>query len=122
MTTAAVSTDLQAQAMECLEEARRAGVALSAHVRSRGLDLRRIYDALAQLRRRGIVAPAPKRVRKPTAAAAGSMRFAKVEIRPAPRLAALRLHLTLANGRGAELEIEDLGQLSRIVTALECAG
>lgn len=121
MRTAAVLTELQAQAMECLEEARRADVALSAHVRSRGLDLRRIYDAIAQLRRRGIVAPAPKPARKSSALTAGSMRFAKVEL-PTPRSASLRLHLRLANGRGAELEIEDLGQLSRIVAALECAG
>ena len=117
MTTTTVLTEMQAQAIECLEGARSAGVALSAHVRSRGLDLRRIYDAIAQLRRRGIVPPAPRRLQKPTASV--PVRFAKVDVRPVVVAASLRLRLTLANGRRAELEIEDLGQLSRVVTALE---
>lgn len=115
MTTTPELTDIQAQALECLEGARAAGVALSAHVRSRGLALRRIYDAIAQLRRRGIVPPAPGRLRKPTV----PVRFAKVEVRPVP--SPLRLRLTLANGRRAEIEVVDPGQLTQIVVALECA-
>jgi hypothetical protein len=87
-------------------------------VRSRGLELRRIYDAIAQLRRRGIVPPAPKRVRKRISAALQPVRFAKVEVRAAVARS-LRLRLMLANGRRAEIEIEDLAQLSRVVTALE---
>ncbi|MDY0068123.1 MAG: hypothetical protein RBS02_17285 [Steroidobacteraceae bacterium] len=112
-------TEMQAQALECLEGARSAGVALSGHVRSRGLNLRGIYDAIAQLRRRGIVPPAPRRVRKRVAAASTPVRFAKVEVRSAP--APLRLRLLLGNGRGAELEVEDPEQLSRIVAALEAS-
>jgi hypothetical protein len=81
MTTSPALTELQAQAIECLEGARTAGVALSAHVRSRGLNLRGIYDAIAQLRRRGIVSPTPRRVKKRGAAA--PLRFARVEVRPA---------------------------------------
>lgn len=121
MTTSPVLTERQAQAMECLEGARVAGVALSTHVRSRGLDLRRIHDAIAQLRRRGIVPAAPQRVRQRPAAVAVPMRFAKVEVRPAPIPASLRLRLTLANGRCAQIELEGLGQLSRIIAALESA-
>lgn len=121
MTTTLTKT--QAQALECLEGARTAGVALSEHVRSRGLELRKIYDAIAQLRRRGIVPPAPRRVRKRVAVAPTPVRFAKVEVRPATMTAAapLRLRLMLGNGRGAELEVEDLEQLSRIVAALEAS-
>lgn len=115
MTTTPELTEIQAQALECLEGARAAGVALSAHVRSRGLELRRIYDAIAQLRRRGIVPPAPGRLRKP----AVPVRFAKVEVRPVP--SPLRLRLTLANGRRAELEVVDPGQLTQVIAALECA-
>lgn len=118
MTTTPTLTELQAQAIECLEEARSAGVALSEHVRSRGLHLRGIYDAIAQLRRRGIVPPAPKRVKKPMSAASTPVRFAKVEVR-ALGSASLHLRLILANGRRAEIELEDLAQLSRLVAALE---
>lgn len=117
MTTTAALTAIQAQAMECLEEARAAGVTLSTHVRSRGLNLRGIYDAIAQLRRRGIVAPASPRMKK--RAAAAPLRFARVALRPAVVVPALRLRLTLRNGRGVELEIEDPQQLSRIIAALE---
>lgn len=80
MTTPAL-TEMQAQAIECLEGARSAGVALSAHVRSRGLNLRGIYDAIAQLRRRGIVPPAPRRMKRRPATVPA--RFARVEVRPA---------------------------------------
>lgn len=117
MTKSAVLTEMQAQAIECLEEARSAGVALSAHVRSRGLNLRGIYDAIAQLRRRGIVPPAPRRARK--RASLVPVRFAKVEGRPAAAARSWCVRLTLANGRRAELEIADLEQLSRLVAALE---
>lgn len=118
MTTPAL-TQMQAQAIECLEGARSAGVALSAHVRARGLHLRSIYDAIAQLRRRGIVAAAPRRLR--ISAAAAPPRFARVEVRPAPSSLPLRLRLTLMNGRRAELEFEDPEQLTRILAALESA-
>ena len=117
MTTTAALTELQAQAIECLEGARSAGVALSAHVRSRGLNLRGIYDAIAQLRRRGIVPPAPQRARK--RASSVPVRFAKVEVRPAVAAMSLCLRLTLTNGRRAELEVEDVEQLPRVLAALE---
>lgn len=108
-------TEMQAQAIECLEGARSAGVALSEHVRSRGLNLRGIYDAIAQLRRRGIVPPAPRREKRRVA----PVRFARVDVRPA--MATLRLQVTLANGRRADLELDELEQLPRILAALEAA-
>jgi hypothetical protein len=113
-------TEMQAQAIECLDGARSAGVALSEHVRSRGLNLRGIYDAIAQLRRRGIVPPAPRRVKRRPATVPA--RFARVEVRPAAvTVSSLRLRVTLANGRRAELEFEELEQLPRILAALEAA-
>ena len=45
------------------------------------------------------------------------VRFAKVDVRPVVVAASLRLRLTLANGRRAELEIEDLGPLDEVVEA-----
>ena len=47
-------TDLQSEALQCLEAARRGGGTLSDEVRRRGLNLRQVYDALVPLRRRGL--------------------------------------------------------------------
>ena len=93
-------------------------------MRSRGLNLRGIYDAIAQLRRRGIVPPAPRRMKRRPATVPA--RFARVEVRPAVMSSSssqslLRLRVTLANGRRAELEFEELEQLPRILAALEAA-
>lgn len=122
MTTSGL-TDLQRRALECMEGARSAGVALSAHVRSRGLNLRGVYDAIAQLRRRGIVPPAPARRRAKRVAA--PVRFARVRLQaPGAASAAqpLRLRLWLSSGRMAELDIDDAGQLGAIIAALEGSG
>lgn len=114
-------TDLQRQAIECLEGARSAGVALSEHVRARGLNLRAVYDAIAQLRRRGVVAPARVARRR----AGGALRFARVRVAGAAPVndnaQPLRLKLALANGRVGEIEIADLAALPSILAALERA-
>lgn len=52
-------TAWQRQSVECLEASRREGVALSAYVRGRGLNERAVYDAIARLRRRGVL-PRPR--------------------------------------------------------------
>ncbi len=54
MTTSSALAETHAPGARVSGGGRGAGVALSAHVRSRRLDLRKIYDAIAQLRRRGI--------------------------------------------------------------------
>lgn len=48
-------TDRQRQAMEHFEAARSEGVTLSAYARAQGLGVREIYDALAALRRKGVL-------------------------------------------------------------------
>jgi hypothetical protein len=50
-------TQKQREAVEALEGARRAGVALSDYAKSKGLELRPVYDAIATLRRRGALPP-----------------------------------------------------------------
>jgi hypothetical protein len=50
-------TQKQREAVEALDGARRAGVPLSDYAKSRGLELRPVYDAIAALRRRGAVPP-----------------------------------------------------------------
>ena len=56
-------TQNQREAVEALEGARRAGVPLSDYAKSKGLELRPVYDAIATLRRRGVLPP-PARPRK----------------------------------------------------------
>lgn len=117
-------TDWQRQAIACMDEAREAGIALSEHVRARGLNLRGVYDAIAQLRRRGVVAPAPQRVAKRRVGE--RLGFARVRVRGALRVserakAPLRLKLTLTNGRVGEIEIADLAALLSMLAALERA-
>jgi hypothetical protein len=53
-------TQKQREAVEALEGARRAGVALSDYAKSKGLELRPVYDAIATLRRRGALPPASR--------------------------------------------------------------
>lgn len=48
-------TQRQREAVEALEGARRAGVPLSDYAKSKGLDPRPVYDAIATLRRRGVL-------------------------------------------------------------------
>ena len=56
-------TQKQREAMEALEGARRAGVPLSDYAKSKGVELRPVYDAIATLRRRGVL-PRPERPHK----------------------------------------------------------
>jgi hypothetical protein len=47
-------TDLQRQALECVRGAKVSGESLSAYCRLRRIAVRRVFDALAALRRRGV--------------------------------------------------------------------
>jgi hypothetical protein len=70
-------TQKQREAVEALEGARRAGVPLSDYAKSKGLELRPVYDAIATLRRRGAL-PATDRPRK------RKSRFVAVRVRSSP--------------------------------------
>jgi hypothetical protein len=59
--TAATLTEKQRQAIEAMEGARGEGVALSKYAKARGLIIRELYDAIACLRRKGLL---PKPMRK----------------------------------------------------------
>jgi hypothetical protein len=116
-------TDLQSQAIQCLEAARRGGGTLSAEARRRGLNLRQVYDALVPLRRRGLVKALPGsrgQTKRMT-----SLRFARVRIAESAALSAtaapLRLRLSLPGGRCAEMDLRDAEQLAGILRALERA-
>jgi hypothetical protein len=72
-------TQNQREAVEALEGARRAGVPLSDYAKSKGLELRPLYDAIATLRRRGVLPP-PARPRKRKAKG----RFVAVRVTSSP--------------------------------------
>lgn len=60
--TTGTFTEKQRQAIEAMEGARSEGVALSKYAEAHGLVIREIYDAIACLRRKGLL---PKPMRKP---------------------------------------------------------
>jgi hypothetical protein len=72
-------TQRQREAVEALEGARRAGVPLSAYAKSKGLELRPVYDAIATLRRRGVL-PRSDHPRKRRS----KSRFVAVRVRSSP--------------------------------------
>jgi len=55
-------TEKQRRALEAMEAARRQGCSLTEHAKAQGLAVREIYDALAALRRKGVL---PKAAREP---------------------------------------------------------
>jgi hypothetical protein len=59
--TTAMFTEKQRQAVEAMEGARSEGVALSRYAKAHGLIIRELYDAIACLRRKGLL---PKPMRK----------------------------------------------------------
>jgi hypothetical protein len=70
-------TQKQREAVEALEGAQRAGVPLSDYAKAKGLELRPVYDAIATLRRRGVL-PRSNRLRK------RKSRFVAVRVRSSP--------------------------------------
>ena len=123
--TREVVTELQREAKACREESRQAGGSFSAHVRSKGLNLRAMYDAIAQLRRRGLLPPGEPREVAAGLKTGGAARFAKVRVQAsAPSVAAgpLRLWLPMASGRRVELELRDARELAAVLTELDRAG
>lgn len=83
-------TDKQRQALEHLEGSRREGVTLSAYARGHGLALREIYDALAALRRKGVL-PRPA---QPSAQSA----FVALRVTPRAALAGPVVHAAAGGG------------------------
>jgi hypothetical protein len=61
-------SDKQQQAMMYLEQSRAAGVTLSQHLRAQGVELRPMYDALAALRRKGVLATASAKSKRSASA------------------------------------------------------
>ena len=119
-------TDLQREAKLCWEESQAAGVAFSAHARAKGLNVRAVYDAVAQLRRRGLLPPGEPRKVGAGLKARAAASFAKVRVQaiasPVVGMPPLRLWLSMANGRRAELELRDAKALAAVLAELDAAG
>jgi transposase-like protein len=60
-------SDKQRIALEALQAARAAGQGLCAYARTHGLNERQLHDAVAQLRRRGVLPPVERAGRPPSA-------------------------------------------------------
>lgn len=82
MTTAAI-TEKQRRALEAMEAAREQGCSLTEYARAHGLVIREVYDALAALRRKGVLPKPPGRRKS---------KFVSVRVAPASTttIAALR--------------------------------
>jgi hypothetical protein len=74
MKTATQMTEKQRRAIEAMEGARSEGVALSDYAKAHGLVIRELYDAIAGLRRNGLLAK-PARTK-------GHSRFVAVRVAP----------------------------------------
>ena len=62
--TTAMFTEKQRQAVEAMEGAHSEGVALSRYAKAHGLIIRELYDAIACLRRKGLLPKPPMRKAK----------------------------------------------------------
>ena len=123
--TTAMLTEKQRRAMEARQAAQAAGMGLSAYARTQGLDPRELHDAVAALRRRGVL-PASDRPR-PRKSRFVAVRVAEAAtVRPGRSLdrAGLRpmvMRLELWRGRLAQIELADTEQLMAILRALDHA-
>lgn len=109
MTTAAM-TDKQRRALEAMEAARQRGCSLTEYAKAEGLVVREVYDALAALRRKGVL-PKPSRGSK--------SKFVSVRVAPASASASASASM-MPTGRPLGVS----GVLCRIVHAtgyaIEC--
>jgi predicted transcriptional regulator len=74
-------TDKQRSALEALRAAQAAGQGLCAYARAHGLNARQLHDAVAQLRRRGVLPPVQRAGQTPSAFVAVRV----VDTPPTPR-------------------------------------
>lgn len=77
----AVMSEKQRRALEAIEAARQQGCSLTQYAKAQGLAVREIYDALAALRRKGVLAKV---------AGEAKSKFVSVRVAPAAMTAAAR--------------------------------
>lgn len=116
-----------AQWLEHLRGWQASGEALCAYARNRGMAPASLYYWRKVLRREGRWPREPgemDRAQRPALAsdtARSAMRFARVTFEEARRGSSITVRLMLANGRRAEIELEDSQILSEVLGVLESA-
>jgi hypothetical protein len=112
--------------LEHVEGWKASGEALSTYARSHGIEPGSMYYWRGVLRREGRWPEEPgeaDRGRKPGVASESTrvpLRFARVKLEQVSRGSTVTVRVTLANGRRAEIELEDMQRLSEVLGALEC--
>lgn len=86
MKTATEMTEKQRLAVEAMEGARSEGVSLSDYAKAHGLVIRELYDAIAGLRRKGLLVQAAKKKRRSKFVA---VRVAPEQVLPSANMAAV---------------------------------
>jgi len=112
--------------LEHVEGWKASGEALSTYARSHGIEPGSMYYWRGVLRREGRWPEEPgeaDRGRKPGVASESArvpLRFARVKLEQVSRGSSVTVRVTLANGRRAEIELQDMQRLSEVLGALEC--
>ena len=88
MKTATEMTEKQRRAVEAMEGARNEGISLNDYAKAHGLVIRELYDAIAGLRRKGLLAHAAKRKRR--------SKFVAVRVTPEPVLPVASTTMSIA--------------------------
>lgn len=116
-----------AQWLEHLRSWEASGEALCVYARGRGMAPASLYYWRKVLRReghwpreRGEQDRVPRQALG-SEAARGALRFARVTFEEARRSSPITVRLTLANGRRADIELEDMQHLNEVLGVLESA-
>jgi len=112
-----------AEWLEHLQGWKSSGESLAAYSRRNSLTLWSAYHWRGVLRRDGSFREEPAARGKSRCAQKDShrvpLRFARVTVTDSPRVAPLVVRVQLANGRRAEIELGDTGQLGEVLGVLE---
>jgi hypothetical protein len=105
-----------AQWLEHLQGWKVSGQSVSAYARERGVTLWAMYHWRGVLIREGLWQAQPMESGHKSAV---PLTFARVAVTDATRSAPLIVRVVLGNGRRAEIELSELSQLGKILSALE---
>ena len=105
-----------AQWLERLQGWKDSGQSMSAYARDRGLTLWAMYHWRGVLIREGLWPAQPS---EPSRNSAAPLKFARVAVSDTTGSAPLIVRIVLDNGRRAEIELSELSQLGKVLSALE---
>jgi hypothetical protein len=109
--------------LEHLQSWKASGESLNSYARGHGIEAGSMYYWRTVLGREGLWPEEPDRGRRSEVvrkSARVPLRFARVKLEQASRGSPVTVRVTLANGRCAEIELQDTQRLSEVLGALEC--